>query len=437
MTLPEVDGHKYVVVAIDYFSKWSEARSLKDKTAVSVARFIYDDIICRHGCPKIQISDQGREFINSLNDELSRLTGTQLRVTSAYHPQANGLVERQNRTIKNCLLKVLQNNVEKWPYILQGVLFAHRTAQHFSTGYSPFKILYQREAILPVDVDDEDSSMDFEPILDRTDEKEEIEDPLKDLNVFNEDAFQKTLNQMMKIRDVIQNHAKKNIEEAQKRQRYSYAKRHKTSKDYIFKKYDKVLVRNLIRDDRKGGWRNMPWVGPYIIETINSGNTCTLKSGDRILKKKQNLSNLKIFKEKSDIEKNLEEFMGDVQKNTYEKLKVEESTANGELSEDDNVFIRDVNLKDDRIFNPISKSWQKIKCKQFNLKLKDCLNFKGTKNILGEPTSTIPIRGDGNCLYRTIAYWMSGDEENHLTIRSSISKVIIRARILITFLHFF
>lgn len=153
MTLPEVDGFKYVVVAIDYFSKWSEARPLYDKTAVSVARFIYDDIICRHGCPRIQINDQGREFLNSLNTELSRLTGTQQRVTSAYHPQANGLVERQNRTIKNCLLKVLQNNVNKWPYILQGVLFAHRTAQHSSTGYSPFKMLYQREAILPIDID--------------------------------------------------------------------------------------------------------------------------------------------------------------------------------------------------------------------------------------------------------------------------------------------
>jgi len=50
--------------------------------------------------------DQGREFCNNLAKELFRLTGTQHRVTSPYHPQANGLVERLNRTIKNCLLKV-------------------------------------------------------------------------------------------------------------------------------------------------------------------------------------------------------------------------------------------------------------------------------------------------------------------------------------------
>lgn len=233
-------------MAIDYFSKWSEARPLQNKTAVSVARFIYDDVICRHGCPKIQISDQGREFLNSLNNELYRLTGTQQRVTSAYHPQANGLVERQNRTIKNCILKVLQNNVVKWPSILQGVLFAHRTAQHFSTGYSPFHILYQRDAILPVDVAQIDSSPSSDSEFEYNNETE-----INDSDVFNQSSFSKTLNNMINLRNVMEDHAKKNIEEAQKRQRYSYGKRHKTG--YIFKENDKVLVRNLKRDDRKGG----------------------------------------------------------------------------------------------------------------------------------------------------------------------------------------
>jgi len=106
ITLPEVNNLRYVVVAICYFSKWCEARALMDKTAESVAKFLYDDIICRHGCPEIQISDQGREFINKLSTELFKLTGTQHRITSPYHPQANGLVERLNRTLKTSLLKV-------------------------------------------------------------------------------------------------------------------------------------------------------------------------------------------------------------------------------------------------------------------------------------------------------------------------------------------
>jgi len=449
MTLPEVDGYKYVVVAIDYFSKWSEARPLFDKTAVSVARFLYDDIICRHGCPRIQINDQGREFLNSLNDELSRLTGTRQRVTSAYHPQANGLVERQNRTIKNCLLKVLQNNVNKWPSILQGVLFAHRTAQHFSTGYSPFKILYQREAILPIDVDDIDDSSENE---------EEKCDNGSIENAFNQDDFDKTLNKMINMRNVMENHAKQNINEAQKRQRLSYGKRHNTG--YIFKKNDKVLVRNLRRDDRKGGWKYVPWEGPYTIVSINKGDTCTLKSKDNILAKKQHLSNLKYFKESfsiKDVEEKLlkknDEKMNegvneDLHEEVYEELNKEagrikcdglttimeaefdehkadtEKQINNKMVDNEDVVCTRLSVIDKRrVFNPVAKPWQILKCKQLNLNLTEVLKFKRRGQFLSEPAETKNILGDGNCLYRALSYWITGTEENHREIRKRISEV--------------
>ena len=87
------NGFKYDIVLIDYFSKWTEAEPLSNKTAVSVASFLYK-VICRHGCFKIQTNDQGREFVNSVSIALHDMTGTQQRVTSAYHPQANGFVER-------------------------------------------------------------------------------------------------------------------------------------------------------------------------------------------------------------------------------------------------------------------------------------------------------------------------------------------------------
>jgi len=82
------DGYEYVVMAIDYFSKWSEAEKLKDKSARSVAEFIYK-LICRHGCHKVQINDQGREFVNKVSEEVHRLTGTKQRIASAYHPQVS------------------------------------------------------------------------------------------------------------------------------------------------------------------------------------------------------------------------------------------------------------------------------------------------------------------------------------------------------------
>ena len=72
--LSEVDGYCCLVVCIDYFSKWSEAKPLKDKKANTVSQFLYE-LICRHGCFSIQINDQGREFVNSVSAKLHRLTG--------------------------------------------------------------------------------------------------------------------------------------------------------------------------------------------------------------------------------------------------------------------------------------------------------------------------------------------------------------------------
>ena len=87
---PTPEGFRYVVTAVDYSTKWVETRPLKSKTADEVNSFLFHDIVFRHGCVDIQINDQGREFINSVSDELHRLCRIKQKVTSAYHPQANG-----------------------------------------------------------------------------------------------------------------------------------------------------------------------------------------------------------------------------------------------------------------------------------------------------------------------------------------------------------
>ena len=93
--LPEVDGFKHLIVLIDYFSKWSEVKPVKDKSAPTVTTFLYE-VMCWHSCFKIQINDQGTDFVNEVSNKLLEMTGTEQRVTSAYHPQSKGLCERQN-----------------------------------------------------------------------------------------------------------------------------------------------------------------------------------------------------------------------------------------------------------------------------------------------------------------------------------------------------
>ena len=96
------------------------------------------------GCCEVVISDQGREFVNKVKEALFELTGTKHRVTSAYHPQTNGLTERCNQTLQTSLLKVVNDSQNDWNVHLPPILFAYRTSQQRATKLSPFEIMYCR-----------------------------------------------------------------------------------------------------------------------------------------------------------------------------------------------------------------------------------------------------------------------------------------------------
>ena len=98
----------------------------------------------RYGCPKSIISDQGREFVNKINQELFRLTNTHHKVTSAYHPQSNGLVERFNQTLQRMLVKQVNLEQNDWDLHIDGALFAYRTSVQKSTKLTPFEIMFCR-----------------------------------------------------------------------------------------------------------------------------------------------------------------------------------------------------------------------------------------------------------------------------------------------------
>jgi transposase InsO family protein len=92
----------------------------------------------------VVISDQGREFVNAVQAELFALTGTKHCLTSAYHPQSNGLTERFNQTLQTALQKVVNDEQNNWDDHISAILFAYRTAKQKATKLSPFELMYCR-----------------------------------------------------------------------------------------------------------------------------------------------------------------------------------------------------------------------------------------------------------------------------------------------------
>ena len=151
MMMKKVGEYKYLIMGMDYFSKNLEMHPLKSKSAREVAQFIYEDIICRWGSPDVIITDQGHEFCNAINDELMERTHCKHRITSSYHPQSNGLVERQNRTTTNFLLKNMDCQ-DDWVDMIPTMMGSHRHTVHSTTNIEPSAILLGCKPTLSTDM---------------------------------------------------------------------------------------------------------------------------------------------------------------------------------------------------------------------------------------------------------------------------------------------
>jgi transposase InsO family protein len=143
-------GNRYIVVAMDYFTRWPEAKPLKSANAETVATFIYEEIICRYGAPKVIQSDQGTHFVNELIRNLTERFKVKHSLSSPYHPQSNGLVERFNRTLCEGIAKVA-DKIMDWDRYIQPVLFAYRTKNLRISNKSPYVLVYGKEPSMVMD----------------------------------------------------------------------------------------------------------------------------------------------------------------------------------------------------------------------------------------------------------------------------------------------
>jgi hypothetical protein len=146
---PPAQGNlKYVVVAVEYFSKLIEAKPLATITSATIHKFFWQKIVCRFGVPKAITVDNGTQFdVETFKDFCDRI-GTKIHFTSVRHPESNGLVERANRIIMTGIMKLIFNQSRgKWPDELIKVVWSHNTTVSRETSFTPFKLLSGDEAI--------------------------------------------------------------------------------------------------------------------------------------------------------------------------------------------------------------------------------------------------------------------------------------------------
>ena len=142
-------GYKSILVVCDYFTKYTEAYPLKDKTARSVADTLMDIWLPRYGFPMFLHSDQGKEFDNTMIHKLSELLGTVKTKTTPYHPRSDGLVERFNRTLLAMLAMFVSREHDNWDDLLPFMMLAYNTTVHTTTGFTPYRLVSGEECNLP------------------------------------------------------------------------------------------------------------------------------------------------------------------------------------------------------------------------------------------------------------------------------------------------
>lgn len=274
-------GHRYIIVAIDYYSKWVEARALMVANSLEVTNFFLEEVIARHSVPKVIISDNGTPFANSTLASLCSTFHITHRFISPYHASGNGLVERFNRTLGVAMRMLSVDHKPDWHLYLPLLLFSYRTIIQASTRYSPFKLLYGRSENTIADNLLQPSIIDF------------------DEEKFNEKVVQSFVDQKTKI-EAIRRKAADNIAKAQEKQKQYIERRilsNNTSFQPPFLLGERVLLFNDIHAASSSMKLEDRYEGPYIVQQTYQNSTYQLKTMQgELLPRRVHGNKLKIYK---------------------------------------------------------------------------------------------------------------------------------------------
>ena len=235
-------------------SKWVEAIPTRTNDHRVVNKFIVKNIFSRFGCPRAIISDGGSHFTNSHFRSLLKKYGVHHRVTTPYHPQANGQVEVSNRVVKNILKKIIRTDGRNWAAKLPDALWAYCTVFKTPIVMSPFRLIYDKSCHLPV-------------VLEHT-----TYWAIKKLNLSLDQAGKERLLQLQELQE-LRNESYQNAE-IYKAKNKAFHDKHINKK--TFHVHDKVWLYNSRLKLFPGELRSR-WDGPYeILEVFDNGTVLIL-----------------------------------------------------------------------------------------------------------------------------------------------------------------
>ncbi|GJR92555.1 reverse transcriptase domain-containing protein [Tanacetum coccineum] len=149
---PKSYKFKYILVIVDYVSKWAEAQALPTNDARVVVTFL-NKLFCHFGMPKAIISNRGTHFYNKIMEKTMKRYGVNHRFSTFYHPQTSGQVKNTNRALKRILEKTVKDNPAIWSRKLDDALWAFCTAYKTPTGTTPYKLIYGKNCHLPFEIE--------------------------------------------------------------------------------------------------------------------------------------------------------------------------------------------------------------------------------------------------------------------------------------------
>ena len=263
---------KFIIVAVDYFTKWAEAEPLAIIIEQQIHNFVWRAIICRFGIPRALVSDNGKQFDNAKFRDFCAKLGIKNYYSSPAHPQSNGQAEVTIRTLKAALRTKLEDLKGKLVEYLPEVLWAYRTTQKLATRETPFALAFGTEAVAPVEVGLKSPRIELVTV--------EHNDEALRLNL---DLLDEKCEQVLRRREDYQRKTARYYNRKVKHRSYM-------SGDLVLKKLLPA------RKNPAHGKLGPNWEGPYIISrVVKTGNYELQTEEGKILQHARNAEHLKRF----------------------------------------------------------------------------------------------------------------------------------------------